>query len=238
MTPEAALLQAVVENPADDAVRLVYADWLEEHGDVDRAEFIRVQVQRASLPSDAPQQAELRTRSLALTLRCGSRWRGQLPMLPGISWHRFWRGFLSGATVTRWKHYRLQATALFAATPIQFLRLLSLNTQQCVEFVESARLRQLFGLELRLRDWERGDEAIATLAGCPRLVNLQSLQVSGPQENSTRERPFLWITTVGASALAASPYLNRLASLDLRDIAVENEGEKLLRARFGEGVHL
>lgn len=38
----AALLAAVYENPADDALRLVYADWLLEHGDP-RGEFIRLQ---------------------------------------------------------------------------------------------------------------------------------------------------------------------------------------------------
>jgi uncharacterized protein (TIGR02996 family) len=38
-----ALLAAVVADAEDDAPRLVYADWLEEHGDPDRAEFIRNQ---------------------------------------------------------------------------------------------------------------------------------------------------------------------------------------------------
>lgn len=37
------LLQAILDNPEDDALRLVYADWLEERGDP-RGEFIRVQV--------------------------------------------------------------------------------------------------------------------------------------------------------------------------------------------------
>ena len=36
-----ALLQAVVESPADDLPRLVAADWLDEHGDAERAEIIR-----------------------------------------------------------------------------------------------------------------------------------------------------------------------------------------------------
>jgi uncharacterized protein (TIGR02996 family) len=40
----AAFLAAILAAPGDDAVRLVFADWLEEHGDVARAEFIRVQV--------------------------------------------------------------------------------------------------------------------------------------------------------------------------------------------------
>jgi uncharacterized protein (TIGR02996 family) len=34
-------LQAIVENPDDDTPRLVYADWLDEHGDPARTEFIR-----------------------------------------------------------------------------------------------------------------------------------------------------------------------------------------------------
>jgi uncharacterized protein (TIGR02996 family) len=37
------LLCNVLANPADDLARLVIADWLEEHGEADRAEFIRLQ---------------------------------------------------------------------------------------------------------------------------------------------------------------------------------------------------
>jgi len=39
-------MAAIIANPADDAPRLVYADWLEEHDDP-RGEFIRVQVELA-----------------------------------------------------------------------------------------------------------------------------------------------------------------------------------------------
>lgn len=39
------LLAAILANPDDDTVRLVFADWLEESGEADRAEFIRVQVE-------------------------------------------------------------------------------------------------------------------------------------------------------------------------------------------------
>ncbi len=38
-----ALLRAVVDNPADDFPRLVAADWLDDHDDPERAEFIRLQ---------------------------------------------------------------------------------------------------------------------------------------------------------------------------------------------------
>jgi uncharacterized protein (TIGR02996 family) len=42
-----ALAAAVRANPADDLPRLVAADWLEEHGQAERAEFIRVQCRLA-----------------------------------------------------------------------------------------------------------------------------------------------------------------------------------------------
>jgi uncharacterized protein (TIGR02996 family) len=45
----AALLRAICAEPDDDTPRLVAADWLEEHGDPDRAAFIRIQVELARL---------------------------------------------------------------------------------------------------------------------------------------------------------------------------------------------
>ena len=47
MTDGEALLAAILANPAEDTPRLVYADWLEEHGREERAEFIRVQCELA-----------------------------------------------------------------------------------------------------------------------------------------------------------------------------------------------
>jgi uncharacterized protein (TIGR02996 family) len=41
----AALLLAIVTDPADDAARLIFADWCEENGQPERAEFVRVQVE-------------------------------------------------------------------------------------------------------------------------------------------------------------------------------------------------
>lgn len=38
-----AFLARIIASPTDDLPRLVYADWLDEHGEAERAEFIRVQ---------------------------------------------------------------------------------------------------------------------------------------------------------------------------------------------------
>ena len=45
------LLRAVLCQPEEDTPRLVYADWLEENGDPDRAEFIRTEIQVARFGS-------------------------------------------------------------------------------------------------------------------------------------------------------------------------------------------
>lgn len=48
MNETKALLLACLENPAEDSVRLVYADKLDENGQHDRAEFIRVSIALAA----------------------------------------------------------------------------------------------------------------------------------------------------------------------------------------------
>lgn len=47
MTDHAALLAAICTHPAEDTPRLMFADFLEEHGEPEHAEFVRVQVEAA-----------------------------------------------------------------------------------------------------------------------------------------------------------------------------------------------
>jgi uncharacterized protein (TIGR02996 family) len=68
MSDEAAFLRAVAENPSDATAKLVYADWLDERGEPDRAAYLRL------LASDAPDPE--RTRELES--RIGGSWRGWL----------------------------------------------------------------------------------------------------------------------------------------------------------------
>jgi uncharacterized protein (TIGR02996 family) len=49
MTDAAAFIAAICADPSDDAPRLQYADWLDENGQGERAEFIRVQCRYAVL---------------------------------------------------------------------------------------------------------------------------------------------------------------------------------------------
>lgn len=47
--PQQALLQTIFDKPDDDVARLVYADWLEEHDQAERAKFIRLQVKQVQM---------------------------------------------------------------------------------------------------------------------------------------------------------------------------------------------
>ncbi len=71
---ELALLETIHAYPGDDAPRLVYADWLEEHGECDLAEFIRVQIERAERDEFDPAQKALARRERELIESRGNDW--------------------------------------------------------------------------------------------------------------------------------------------------------------------
>ena len=53
---EQSLLRAVLETPDDDLPRLVMADWFDEHGDPERAEYIRASINFAKEYIDPPKE--------------------------------------------------------------------------------------------------------------------------------------------------------------------------------------
>lgn len=70
MNEEQAFLGAICAEPADDISRLVYADWLQEHGRPERAELIRVQVELSKF--DFPKCEQPKRVSTP-----GNPWRGE-----------------------------------------------------------------------------------------------------------------------------------------------------------------
>src|SRR4051812_26377180 len=64
-----ALEAAIVAQPDEDTPRLAYADWLDEHADPDRAEFIRVQCRLAEVTPAAPDCIDLHERQKELVAR-------------------------------------------------------------------------------------------------------------------------------------------------------------------------
>jgi uncharacterized protein (TIGR02996 family) len=88
-----AFLQEAKSRPDDDAPRLVLADWLDEHADHDRADFLRVQCRLGpgtGSPLAQAERNELQELADALVARHGGCWLGPL-WLHGYGagdWHR------------------------------------------------------------------------------------------------------------------------------------------------------
>jgi uncharacterized protein (TIGR02996 family) len=85
MSDESALLAAILAHPDEDTPRLMYADWLDENRQPERAEFIRLQC-----APDADEAAE--ERAFELEERNRVKWLAGLPQFPGARWE-FRRGF-------------------------------------------------------------------------------------------------------------------------------------------------
>jgi uncharacterized protein (TIGR02996 family) len=92
MTDREALVAAILADPTADAPRLVLADWLEEHGDPDRAAFVRLQCAAARLGHRHPGWRPLRDRAWALEREHGPAWRKPLTRLNRAA--PFARGFV------------------------------------------------------------------------------------------------------------------------------------------------
>jgi carbon storage regulator CsrA len=247
---EAALLRAVLADPADDSPRLIYADWLDEQGDP-RGKFVRVQCRLAQLPPGDEAVSGLRRREQELLDRHGPAWRSALP--PLLRNEFFCRGFVESVHLTV-REFVLHAEELLGSAPIRHLHLRPFGWSPTVGDIASlaaspylARLEtldlgqnglghedishlagsaHLAGLKtLLLRENGIGDAGAAALARSLHLVGLTVLDLAGNR-----------IGTVGARELAKSARLCRLTRLDMTGNPVGEEGRRALLARFAAAV--
>lgn len=124
MSTESALLRAVRDNPDDDTVRLVYADFMDELGDADRAEFIRTQVALANTRESDPARRLLEDREHELLAANEYRWLGELGEADGLIEWEFRRGFLHELAAT--PGFMLnEGVALCAVNPVRRWRVQS-----------------------------------------------------------------------------------------------------------------
>src|SRR5207249_2868912 len=118
MRASESLLAAVCEQPEADDVRQVYADWFEDHGDPDRAELIRVQIELAHGDPKPNALRRLRERERLLLREHELRWTAPLHGL--VQRARFRRGFPECVTVAA-DEFLAHADALFRLAPVRHL---------------------------------------------------------------------------------------------------------------------
>ncbi len=199
-----AFLRAIIENPDDDTPRLVYADWLDENGDPERAEFIRVQI-AMERDRDEPHVRQARAaRERELLNRCGRTW---VPPAAGPAGTAFRRGFVERIH-TEARTFVAEADELFRRFPVRHVQLFwgadppherARLMQTVAGIPHLARLRSL-----DLDDGYIGSDGIRALAVCEHLGGLESLDLQGCHVG---ER--------GVRALVEAPWFANLTFLDL-----------------------
>ncbi len=146
-------LRQIVENPDDDTPRLVYADWLEENGESERAEFIRVQCEKARLPRWHRQWEWLDQREWTLLARYADEWRAELPKIPDVVWGEFERGFVQEVRVVSPKILEREQETIQRAAPVRAADIMNpiakeeWETAMPLPFIRALRLNDYYELE-------------------------------------------------------------------------------------------
>lgn len=202
LSDRTALMAAIISQPDEDTPRLMLADWLQENGEADRGEFIRLQVEGARAEPFSPQALRYEGAARGLLERHFEAWTRHIP--DRIIGKRFVRGFVEHVGVNAATFPR-DAAALFAAEPVRSL--------QVIRFGGAAPLDALFNVpqmtrvaQLDCSQLGHHPDYFEQLSACPRLGALTDLNL---RNNPV---PIPWLR-----ALLVGPALPALRGLDLAD---------------------
>ncbi len=216
MTDGDSLRAAVVANPDDDLPRLIFADWLDENDQTDRAAFIRAQIEAARCEPFSPGARHAEERALKLLIRNRTEWTRPLGYAVEAA---FVRGFV--------ERISLQAPAFSPIAPDIFLREpvreLSLTRALSLDerllsplepIFESDLFERVTRLELPFTNLT--PEECYSLTVSPHMEQLRELSLRGNPLSPD------WV-----SDLIAGRYFSNLTALDLSQIA--HIGTSILR---------
>jgi uncharacterized protein (TIGR02996 family) len=204
MTDREALYRAVLENPADDTLRLIYADALEEESDARRAAFIRSQVALADVPEYDP--AWVRNRHHDRQRIFVPEWILELPQLPdGLDWARepFHRGFPASIQARDAAAFVTNADELFEQYPIESLELSVVRLAELRGFAKCPWISRLVRLSVTQGI---GGQVATRLLGSTHYERLRELHLGAGLT-----------TTATATALVRSRMFRQLTKLSSRD---------------------
>jgi uncharacterized protein (TIGR02996 family) len=220
MTQDESFLAAISAEPDDDAIRLIYADWLmdqDEPSRADRGEFIRLQVERALLPLGVPEAEKLQQREELLLQRNWEAWIGPLRKLG--KWARdlwlpsrafqskelahFHRGFINRLSLHA-SLFLSHATDFLRLTPLVYLRLTGAGAHaaELAACPALAQIRQLDFIDYFVDPVDA--EGMRMLARSPFLGRLKGLNLYGNN-----------LGDAGVTALATADWFPQLIFLNL-----------------------
>jgi uncharacterized protein (TIGR02996 family) len=234
MPDEAAFLRLIAAAPHDDAPRLIYADWLEEHGN-SRGRFIRVQCALASLGADDARRSDLEQVERHLLAAHGAAWAGELA--GHVSGWQFGRGFVEEITLSAAGFLEHSPTLL----PGSLIHTVHLHdvADSLDKLANCPALARIACLDLCGN--HLGNDALGRLIASPHLRGVQALDLSFNSLSNSAVQVLLdagpWprlrgldlrcnerISGRGASLLARATVLPALEHLDLGDNQIDDTG--------------
>jgi uncharacterized protein (TIGR02996 family) len=222
-----AFRQAIQDEPDEDAPRLIYADWLEDHGESAQAEFIRAQVRLASLPENDGNRPALEDLADDLLAQHPLDWVPDAVREHTTRWE-FRRGFVEAASL-RAGVFIDNGDALFSSAPIRAIHLARVEPADLAVLAQSNHLERLEKLDLTCgpRSLTRlNDRAVRTLLESPHLTRLCDLRLA----DNDLEGPAI-------RNLVDSPLLQQLVHLDLaRNYALGDRAVRMLAESSAESL--
>jgi uncharacterized protein (TIGR02996 family) len=220
-------VRAICANPDEDTLRLVYADWLEENGDSDRAAFIRLQIVWARTDHKLSEHADLRDRVVAMVRAHGDAWLAELPNAgiswdTGFPWGPFHRGLPASAAVMHGGRFAADtAERLFALAPIEHLVFPRSALEQIALALECPHVAPITGFSVIWTapnaPW---DDLCEFLANLTHLARLEALWLGAG------------LTDRGAAALSRAPVLPQLRELGIERGALSDRAVLEVAARL------
>lgn len=206
MTPEdQAFLRDIIAHPDDLSVRLIYADWLEDHGDP-RAELIRVQCQLESMDISDERRSELKSIEKHLLTAGEAQWfapfQDQSPTF-NKNTATIARGFIDSVRVLIHKNGMEEVSKAFEWEPIRSLYLHVIHEGEGKKLADWTFLQRI--RELHLLDLPDSVDSKSFFCS-PYLTQLQRLFLSGRLFREGR---------LSANDLALGSSLGSLESLDV-----------------------
>jgi len=220
MTDDDAFLRLILDAPDDDGPRLLYADWLGEHGDPDRAEFIRIQC------ASPPCRSMTTPRHLPRARELLWRWHVTLgrPRCTASSPPAKFRRGLPSSSAPMPGPFLESADRLFAAPRSATSRCRELYGH-LPRLVRCPALGPPRALN-RLRQPPWATPFAAPLAACPHLSGLAELHLGRTAS-----------TTPAVQHLARSPHLGGLSVLDSPTTRLRPGARALAARRCWPGDH-
>jgi uncharacterized protein (TIGR02996 family) len=249
-----ALFDEIVADPDNLALRHVYADWLEQQGEDERASLIRLQCGAEGLPK-GPARSAMEKQAKAL-VRANPAWSAAVKKIK-LGKKQIWRrGFLHGITLPAYRFVKV-AEELFAAAPMLRAVIFPLPLDEIAALLSCPHVSRLTSADLSQFchcNFCGIDTQIREVFVSPSFANLVSLRTAGNRIDEEGARVIAGSTSLphlreldlsrnelgnaGARVLLEAPWLGQLTRLDLRENGITPRAQAALRKRFGRVVRL